>query len=221
MALIQIGLDDDSYVEHNRQYEEDGKFQKELAGHMEHRKTGYSQLWDRGHRHGEVLDSTNFETAVDIGSGTGWFSNYLVEKRNYKKVYAIEPSAAAQNIAQKINPNVKEIEWITGFAEEEIGKLKLKKPTFFSTLCVLAHIPCNVVEKILKSVYSVAPTGSVLCSFEPWGPEFHDPASIWHVRTKDWWQQQLPEWNFSFEERELMTWPAHPERFMGFVATKG
>ena len=210
----------DSYYEHNSQYEEDGKITTELAHHMRDDAENASRLYSGGYRHGEVLDSTDFDVAVDIGSGSGWFSNYLVEKRNYKKVYAIEPSAAAQEIASKIYSRQDKVERIVGFAEEEISKLKLKTPTLFSTLVVLAHIRNEVVQKILESVDQVAPKGSVLCSLEPWGDEFHHDPSIWHVRPTEWWQNIMPKWEFSFEKRCEIPWPNTPKRWTGFTATK-
>ena len=46
--------------------------------------------------------SNKLLTAIDIGSGTGWFANYLVSERKYTMVYAIEPSESAIDIAKKI-----------------------------------------------------------------------------------------------------------------------
>ena len=128
----------DSYNNHNSEYIQDEAFEREKRGHLEHDSEDFKFLYQDDLPHGNNLDKHTFTTAVDIGAGTGWFANYLVNYKKYTKVYAIEPSQAAVNIAQKIYPDQKKVKYIVGFAEEELNKLKLKKPTFFSTMCVLA-----------------------------------------------------------------------------------
>ena len=88
-------IDKKSYNDHNAEYCESGKFEKEKNIHEERNKNDFEFIYQTDIPQGKILDTTEFDTAVDLGSGTGWFANYLVEHRNYKKVYAIEPSEAA------------------------------------------------------------------------------------------------------------------------------
>ena len=57
--------------------------------------------------------------------------------RNYKKVYAIERDSRGSNryCKEKYIQNSKKGKLYSGFAEEQISKLKLVKPAFFSTMC--------------------------------------------------------------------------------------
>ena len=129
----------ESLNQHNKNYISDDAFEKEKRAHLEHNSDNFKFLYQEDIPHGDALDKHKLSYAVDIGSGTGWFANYLVEQRKYKKVYAIEPSEEAIEIAKKIYPDSNKVNSITGFADEEISKFNLSKPTFFSTMCCLAH----------------------------------------------------------------------------------
>ena len=163
----------DSLNQHNKNYVLDDAFEKEKRAHLEHNSNDFKFLYQEDIPHGDALDKYELTSGVDIGSGTGWFANYLVEQRKYKKVYAIEPSGEAIEIAKKIYPDNKKVKYINGFAEEEISKLKLTKPTFFSTMCCLAHLEDEDVLGILKTIDKIAPVGSVLACSEPWGDFYH------------------------------------------------
>ena len=111
----------ESLNQHNKNYISDDAFEKEKKAHLEHNNDNFKFLYQEDIPHGDALDNHKLSYAVDIGSGTGWFANYLVDQRKYKKVYAIEPSSSAIEIAKKIYPNNK-VKYINGFAEEEISK---------------------------------------------------------------------------------------------------
>jgi len=115
----------ESLNQHNKNYISDDAFEKEKRAHLEHNSDNFKFLYQEDIPHGDALDTHKLSYAVDIGSGTGWFANYLVEQRKYKKVYAIEPSEEAIEIAKKIYPDSKKVKYINGFAEEEISKLKI------------------------------------------------------------------------------------------------
>lgn len=185
-----------SYTRHNNQYEEQGKLDEERA-------LGEKNLNDTVINSAEfrVLDllkgHPEVSTAVDIGSGTGWSSAAL--SSSMKEIIAIEPSLAATNMAKELYPKEKypHITWRTGFAEKELLELSLATPTLFLTGCVFSHIRDQEVVKICTAVAKVAPPGSVLAFAECWGDEpWHQ--LMWHVRTKDWWQAQLPDWELDF-----------------------
>ena len=71
---------------------------------------------------GEIIEQhkKTLNVVVDISSGHGWISQLLA--KDFDKIYSIEPSEAAQNIAKELYP-LDEIEWICGFAEDELNKL--------------------------------------------------------------------------------------------------
>ena len=58
----------------------------------------------------------------------------------------------------------------------------------------------NVVEKILKEMDNISPSGSVFIFNENVGTEFH--MNLWHCRTKKWWEENLPNWTITYDERE-------------------
>lgn len=207
-----------SYINHNAEYEQDFAFEREQVAHEKNNSDNFKFLYQDDVPHGNILDKYELNDAVDIGCGTGWFANYLVNQKDYKIVYAIEPSQAAVDIAKKLYPDQKKVKYVVGFAEEVISKLKLKTPTLFSTMCVLAHIPDEPVIQILEAVDQVAPIGSVLTFSEPWGPEYH--RDCWHIRDAEWWSNQMPEWEFEFYANYLLPDPSDQSRYKGFSAIK-
>jgi SAM-dependent methyltransferase len=187
---------EDSYKIHNSQYidptalENHKKTFKEFENQdlFNHPENKIEQL---------LLEHPNVrETAVDIGCGAGWMSAKLSE--TFKNVIAIEPSDAAIEIGKHIFSDKKysNIQWIVGFAEKELQKYQLEQPVFFVTGCVLSHIIDKTVKDICAAVNNIAQKGSILSFAECWGKESHD--FMWHIRTKEWWQQQLSDWKLDF-----------------------
>lgn len=209
-------MDKTSYMRHNAEYIQEQAPDRERIAHDKKNENNYKFLYQDDIPHGKILDQHKLVNCVDIGSGTGWFANYLIEKRKYKKVYAIEPSKAAQEIAINLYPRQQNVEWINGFAEEEIPKLKLKQKTLFSTMCVLAHINNETTSRVLAALNSAAPSASVLSCSEPWGPPYEGPC--WYIRDSAWWTQHLPGWKFTFHTDCKLTDP--PGRHKGFTAIK-
>lgn len=135
--------------------------------------------------------------AVDVGSGAGWGSAAL--SKRVEKVIALEPSLAGINIAKTIFPanEYPNITWVHGFSENTLPTLKLEQPTIFFTGCVLSHLRDTEVTKICQAINAVAPAGSIFTFSEGWGDEpWHQ--LMWHIRTKDWWQEQFPGWDLNF-----------------------
>ena len=211
-------MDDVSYSKHNEHYVKDSALTREKLAHQRNNIEDFSFLYQPDVPHGDVLDSTDFKTAVDIGSGTGWIANYLITERKYEKVYAIEPSKSAIDIAKRLYPDQKKVKYINGFAEEELLKIKLTKPTFFSTLCVLTHLEDETVISILNSMNKISSTGSVYAASEPWGPKYEE--SAWNIRPPEWWVENLPNWEFEFYSDCIIPHPQYPTRYKGFIATK-
>ena len=205
-----------SYENHDRDFRELVSLDNEKKAHEEHNSDDFKFIYQDDIPHGNALDKYTLNAAVDVGSGTGWFSNYLINHRGYNKVYGIEPSKAAIDIERKIYPDADNVEYINGFAEEEIGKIKLEEPTFFSTMCCLAHHPDVTVKDILKGIDTIAPVGSVLSSSDPWGDTYS--RECWYIRPPEWWSDNLPDWEFEFYTDYELTDP--PGRNKGFTAIK-
>ncbi len=138
--------------------------------------------------------------AVDIGCGPGWLSGILSKK--FIKVIGIDPSAAGLEIAKELHPQNEfpNTEWRQGFAEEIMPTLNLTEPYLFVTGCVLSHLRDKEVIKIC-AVLKSAPKESILSFNECWGDEWHQIR--WHVRTKQWWNEQLPGWELDFHGPEV------------------
>jgi len=208
-----------SYDVHNKQYEEEIALNKVINIHNKKtteslNKTGgeWDNLYKPGHLHGYWLDSqTEINDAIDIGCGTGWFVNYLIEYKEFKNVIGIEPSSAAIEIGKKIHKN--SVTYFCGLAEDMLSNITLNNPTLFTTFIVLSHLPDNDVIKILKEMDKITPKGSVFIFNENYGNEFH--MDLWHCRTKKWWEDNLPNWTISYDERPRPDLQFYQQGLMG------
>jgi len=200
--------DNNSYILHNSQYINEDSIKREIDIHIQRTNSAQEKnggMWDTlykpGHLHGEWLDkNTDIVSAVDIGCGTGWFINYLINKRNFNKVIGIEPSQSAIDISKQIYPdNNEKITYLSGFAEDQLKLISLDKPTLFTTFIVLSHLNDEAVISILNEMDKIAPKSSVFIFNENFDNNFHQ--QLWHCRTREWWKQYLPNWSISFDER--------------------
>ena len=200
-------VDSKSFINHNNDYILNDALQKEINIHKEKTKSAIEKnggMWDNlykpGHLHGNWLDNnTQIISSVDIGSGTGWFVNYLKDKYNFKTIYGIEPSEAAIKIAKTIYQDNTNINYLTGYAEECLKKINVNEPTLFTTSIVLSHIEDNSVIQILKEMNKVAPVDSMFIFNENYDNTFHN--NMWHCRTREWWESKLPDWDIQYDER--------------------
>jgi len=193
-SLIQGG--DSSYKRHHNQMEDPlalSRLKDEAFARIQNNDINDAEL-----RVDELLQKYPLvDTTVDIGSGAGWASGAMSSR--VKSITAIEPSVAGVNMAKEIFAEDKfsNITWRHGLAEEILPTLELRSPTLFLTGCVLSHLRDAEVIKICTAVSKIAPDGSILAFAECWGEKpWHQ--LMWHVRTKDWWQEQLPEWELTF-----------------------
>jgi trans-aconitate methyltransferase len=177
----------------------------------------WDNLYKPGHLHGNWLDNnTQIISSVDIGSGTGWFVNYLKDKYNFKTIYGIEPSEAAIKIAKTIYQDNTNITYLTGYAEECLNKINVNEPTLFTTSIVLSHIEDNSVIQILKEMNKVAPVDSVFIfneNYENYDNTFHN--YMWHCRTSEWWESNLPDWDIQYDERPRPDLQVYKQGLMG------
>jgi len=185
-----------SFTGHDSEYRAENKLEIERVVHQKYSEGDFLNLPEL--QLSRVLKNNPQlgKTAVDIGSGTGWFSYALSSL--FKQVVAIEPSEAAIKIATTFYPSstYKSIEWRNGFAEKELVKLTLNTPTLFITSTVLSHLPDQTVKQVCQALTSIAPVHSVLVFGECYGPDSHE--LLWHTRTKEWWQKQLFGWKLDF-----------------------
>jgi SAM-dependent methyltransferase len=185
-----------SFKRHNDQYTENGKLEMERTSGLKH--LADDSINNPEMRTKDLLQQhPQIKIAIDVGSGTGWSSAALANIT--ETVIGIEPSQAAVDISKTIYPanTYPNITWIQGFAEEILPTLKIESPTLFLTGCVLSHIRDKEVTKICQAISAAAPIGSVMSLAECFGDEpWHQ--LMWHVRTKDWWQEQFPEWELTF-----------------------
>ena len=196
-----------SFAAHNNEYITHDTFTREMDTHKIKTydpiiKTGKNRdnLYKPGHLHGDWLDSqSEIKDAVDIGSGTGWFVNYLKSYKYFDNVCGIEPSQSGIDIAKKINPD-NNVVYLCGFAESELKKIKLSRPTLFTTSIVLSHLEDATVINILTEMDKIAPKGSVFIFNENYGASFN--MNLWYSRTKEWWENNLPNWDISYDERD-------------------
>ena len=204
-----------SYKKHNSQFEQIEALEK-------HRKI-YKKYHDEvlinnpNNKVIDFLDQHNHlkATAIDIGCGGGWACAELSKRFEY--VIGIEPSSSALKIAKDIYPSevYPNITWINDFAEEALDKLSFEQPVFLFSGCVLSHLTDEAVKNITAKISKITTSGSGLSLCENWGKEFHD--YMWHVRTTDWWKNNLPCWKINFHGPNL---EGKSDRFQGIHGIK-
>ena len=163
-----------------------------------------------------IINNPDLKICIDLGSGTGWVANLLSEK--FSRVVAIEPSASAIEISKHYFRNgfASNIEWKHGFAEKVLlEEDDLTGPIFVFTGVVLSHTPNSVATKILKFINESLALGSEGLLIEAWGSPRSE--SLWHIRSKTWWQENLSncELDFYGPERENM-----PGEYLGLKFKK-
>ncbi len=130
---------------------------------------------------------------VDIGSGNGW----LVRKTSllFKDVIGIEPSMTGVAIAKEINKGNRNVRFINKDMVDGLTDLNPNSPVFITTATVLSHIEDSSVEEFLKLVDNL-PINSTLCFDERYDKNMQ--WSMWHIRSKEWWEKHLPNWQLFF-----------------------
>ncbi len=202
-----------SFNRHNSEYKEHDKLERErLVAEQFERDDVINNQENKIDvllgRHPEIKG-----IAIDIGSGAGWYSKKLSER--FSAVIAIEPSLAAINIARELYDESKKsnILWIEGFAENVLNKFHFASPVIFFTGVVLSHLRDKEVKDICMAIELCAPVGSILSFNECWGLEHHQ--LMWHVRTKEWWQAQLPGWQLNFHGPVIQNVPGRHKGIHG------
>lgn len=141
-------------------------------------------------------------TLIDIGSGTGW----LLRKMSpyFDKVIGIEPSGAAMKTALKINELNKNVSVVNMDMIDGLEHLNIQSPVFLTTSTVLNHIEDYYIAEFLNKLNSL-PLGSILFFDERYGKNKN--WNMWHVRSKEWWRNNLNGWQVIFLDIENSDYP--------------
>lgn len=133
------------------------------------------------------------KTHIDVGSGNGW----LLRKMSpyFEKVIGIEPSAKGIEVAKQTIAECNNVTFINDDMVSAFEKLHCTEPVFVTTATVLNHIENFYVAEFLKKINSL-PQGSVLFFDERYDSNIN--WNMWHVRSKDWWRENLPAWQVIF-----------------------
>lgn len=133
------------------------------------------------------------KTHIDIGSGNGW----LVRKTAslFENVIGIEPSATGVAVAKEVNKSEKNVHFINTDMIDGLTEIAPTAPVFVTTATVLSHIEDNTVAEFLKLVNSL-PIDSTLCFDERYDKNIQ--WKMWHIRSKEWWEKRLPNWQLFF-----------------------
>ena len=183
----------DSFDAHNSEFVVEGKIEAEKLVHKEYEETNIFNC-SVLRFHDIIQDNPWIHIAVDIGSGSWFYSNKLTQY--FPSVYGVEPSSTGIEIAKKITNNPK-ITWINDFWEKAVSKIVKEhdESIFFLTSTVLSHLDDTVVSAICASI-NTAKVWSAFAFSEVFGKTKHK--HLWHIRTKQWWQEQLPGWEIDF-----------------------
>lgn len=143
------------------------------------------------------------DTHIDVGSGNGW----LVKKTSsqFKKVIGIEPSSKGVELARKITEGQKNITFINKDMVDGLNELSPRDPVFITTATVLSHIEDFYVTEFLKIVNEL-PINSYLCFDERYDKNIQ--WKMWHIRSKEWWEERLPNWQLYFLNLENNGYPS-------------
>ncbi|MDQ5962369.1 MAG: Class SAM-dependent methyltransferase [Patescibacteria group bacterium] len=185
-----------SYERHNKDYvlDQDTYYSKEAVI----KRTEDSNMFkSSGFELAFTLSKKLPETHIDIGSGVGWLTRKTAPL--FKHVIGIEPSTAAVSAAKKVNDDCTNVSFVNKDMVDGLVSLNLSEPVFVTTGAVLSHIEDYYVEEFLKRINDM-PIGSNLFFSENYDKNMH--WKFWHIRNKDWWRKNLPNWQLIFLDLE-------------------
>lgn len=200
-----------SYFNHNNQYSEDEALSREIkihnlkTNHTELKEGMWNNVYEFKNSVGYFLDGDKqISSLIDIGSGTGWFVNYVLQNHpNITSIYANEPSLAAVNVAKKIYNSDNKINYLNGFADTEISKLK-KDTYVVTTFAVFQHLNFTYTKKVLQNLNKILERGSILYFNEPIAYSRFEKFRLHYPRTEKFWIKNLKEYEVSFSNKKLI-----------------
>lgn len=200
-----------SYKAHNSELEEVSAYEREVEIHQ--LKTLHTNLkngiWNNVYASpesvGYFLDSNKeIDTLIDIGSGSGWFVNYVaLNYSNIKSIIAIEPSKAGVDLSRKIYKNNTKINYLVGFSDKELKKIK-NDIYLVTTFAVFQHLNKSYTKKVLKILSKKLLKGSVLYLAEPIAKSKLDTFRLHYPRTKKFWKRNLNDFEVSYFNDKLI-----------------
>jgi|TARA_B100001057_G_C22805534_1_gene933273 SAM-dependent methyltransferase len=200
-----------SYFSHNSEYSKTEALNREIkihnlkTEHTESKNGIWNNVYEFKNSVGYFLDNEKQVTnLIDIGSGTGWFVNYV--SLNYPaltSIFAIEPSSAAINISKKIYGKNKNIQYLNGFADKEISKLE-KDIYLVTTFAVFQHLNTTYTKKVLNNLNNILEKGSILYLNEPIANSKLEKFRLHYPRTEKFWIRSLRGYDVSFYDRKII-----------------
>lgn len=142
-------------------------------------------------------------THIDVGSGNGWLLRKM--SPHFKKVIGIEPSKTGSELSLKINKENTNVSVVNKDMVDGLEYLSPVEPVFMTSSTVLNHIENFYVAEFLKRVNHL-PIGSVLFFDERYDKNID--WTMWHVRSKDWWMNNLPNWQMQFLNLDVAGYPS-------------
>jgi SAM-dependent methyltransferase len=186
-------LNQDSYLKHNFEFETTSNYEWHISEYKKYddlglfKKTGFEDIFKQS--------SKTTKKYIDIGSGGGYLINRA--SKYFEKVYAVEPSSSGIEISKAINSVNKNVIYINKKMVDAIADIVVDDPFLITTSAVLSHIDDGHVKNFLEKLSRSAPIGSELFFYEPYDKNIQVP--LWHIRSKEWWMENLPGWKIEFK----------------------
>jgi hypothetical protein len=187
-----ISGDNVSFLSHNAEYQSTSDLKWTQERFNEYEINGVFR--DLGFEKATLNVSSTITKHIDIGSGAGWL--LIKTAPFFKKVVGLEPSLAAVKMSQQLTQQIQNIEYKNVDMMQLGHEMSTNEPVFLTTSTVLSHIDDKTVSSFLKIVNN-ASIGSALYFGEPYGKNRQQ--YLWHVRSKEWWAKNLPNWELDFE----------------------
>jgi hypothetical protein len=186
-----------SFHRHDAQYSTSKNMYDETLSDIE-RYDKTMQFERMGFKLALRLTSLRPKIHIDIGSGNGW----LLRKMSpyFEKAIGIEPSRTATETCRKVYKEIPNISLINSDMCDGLDELKPTEPVFLTTSVVLSHIEDFYVASFLEKVNAL-PVGSAFCFAEAYDTNHN--WKYWHIRNKDWWIKNLPNWQLLFLNLEI------------------
>jgi SAM-dependent methyltransferase len=164
-----------------------------------------NNIYEQPNSVGYFLDNNkNISKLIDIGSGTGWFVNYVSKNhQEFKNIIAIEPSKFAIKIAQKIYKHDIKIEYKNGFADEELKQID-KDIYLITTFAVFLHLNYIYTKKVLKILNNSINKDSILIFNEPIAKSRYERFNLHYPRSKKFWIKNLKHFEVNFYNDNLI-----------------
>lgn len=181
-----------SFEKHNKEYNQLYTVQsiKNILNEFENNKMFEHLGFEKA-----IKKLNDLHTHIDVGCGSGW----LLYKTSpmFNKVIGIEPSSAIIEINNKIvaERNLTNVEFINMDMIDALKHLNPIEPVFITTATVLSHIKDFYVAEFLKIINKL-PEGSSLFFDERYDKNIQQ--NMWHIRSRNWWAKNLPDWQLEF-----------------------